>query len=63
MQMKNFVIPAYLTLLSIVGCKSKDKDPVVDQRDSHVGTYVCNVKVENYTTNSLLRSYGDTLVF
>lgn len=60
--MKKLFIPAYLILLFIAGCKSDDKEPVVDQRDSNIGTYVCNVKVEDYKTSTILRSYVDTLV-
>ncbi|KAA6438491.1 hypothetical protein FEM33_17545 [Dyadobacter flavalbus] len=60
--MKKLYIFTYLISLFISGCKSDDKVPVIDQRDSSVGTYVCDVKVENYTTNTLLRSYVDTIM-
>lgn len=56
------LFPIFLTLFVISGCKSNDLVVLSYQRDSLIGTYVSDVRLENYTTSTLLTSYVDTLV-
>jgi hypothetical protein len=58
---KLYFLPA-LMLGLMDSCKTNEKDPLVDQRDNHVGTYVCDVTVQLYQTSTVLRSFVDTLV-
>lgn len=41
--------------------KETEPAPVIDQRDQHIGMYVCKVIVQNYTTKKILSTYLDTL--
>ena len=47
----------------LVGCTARETvDPVVDQRDQHVGTYACEVVIENFVTKQVYSTFLDTLV-
>lgn len=57
-----FILAGFVMMLNS-SCKQTNvvADPVIDLRDQRIGVYVCEVKLENYTTQQVFSSYVDTL--
>ncbi len=57
----NVWFAGFIALGSLSCQQQADVAPVVDPRDARIGSYACNVKVENFQTKELLSSYPDTV--
>jgi hypothetical protein len=61
--MKTLLVLAGFVMMLHSSCKQPNvvADPVIDPRDQRIGIYVCEVKLENYTTQQVSSTYVDTL--